>query len=225
MASGLVIGLVGGTGHLGPGLAVRWAARGYKVLIGSRKREKAERIARYVQGLLSSHGLSVEIGYGENREIIAKSDVVVLTVPYTALTGLIPLLASTIKEESIVVTPVVPFLIKNRDIRLVRVAEGSVAEMLTKHLPQARIVSALHTVPYKLLLDFPKPIEGDVLVLGDDLEAVSDVMKLIREIPNLRPIYGGGLEFSVAVESLTPILINIGRRTGKPNVSIKLTGI
>jgi len=173
----LRIALIGGTGHQGPGLALRWALAGHEVLIGSRRAEKAERVA------------------GELRE--------------------------RIRPGTVVVSPVVPIVKADFGLTAELPPEGSAAELIASLLPQARVVAAFHTVAANLLLKVPEPVEGDVVVCGDDREAKRTVMDLVRDIPELRPLDGGPLAYSRVLEMLTPLLITMGKRMGQPDLGVK----
>lgn len=213
--------LVGGTGHLGRGLAVRLGAAGYPIFIGSRRLEKAKRAAFEVEHTLYKHGVEPLIGYGENTEVIRKSDIVILTIPYEALSDIIPVVRECIKKHSILVSPIVPMEDKDGILHPIRIREGSVAVLIKNKIPKAKVVAAFHTVPYRALLKYPEPIIGDVLVFGDNEDAVELVSELVYAIPQLRPIYGGGLEHAFIVEQLVPLLINICRRLKKSEISLK----
>ncbi len=215
------ISLVGGTGHLGKGLAIRLAAAGYPVLIGSRIPKKARRAALDVEQVLSKHGIRVSIGYGENREVVKKGDIVILTVPYEALDTILPVVRDSIKEGAVLVSPVVPMRIVRGKAQRISISEGSVALRIQKEVPEAKVVAAFHTVSYRLLLEYPAPIEGDVLIFGDDDKATAQVAELVSTIPKLRPIPGGGLKEAYIVEHIVPLMINIAHRMGKRDIGIK----
>ncbi|RLI07116.1 NADPH-dependent F420 reductase [Candidatus Bathyarchaeota archaeon] len=215
------IALVGGTGHQGPGLALRWALAGHEVLIGSRRGEKAERVARELARDVMAVGVEYGFGHGINQEVVSKADVVVFTIPFGGVRATCEALRDRIRPGAVVVSPVVPM--READFGLIAdlPEEGSAAELIASLLPQARVVAAFHTVSAGLLRDVGRPVEGDVVVCGEDEEAKRLVMGLVEDIPNLRPLDGGPLAYSRVLEALTPLLITMGKRLKRPNLGIK----
>ncbi|MFB0543414.1 MAG: NADPH-dependent F420 reductase [Candidatus Bathyarchaeia archaeon] len=216
------IALVGGTGNQGPPLAVRWALAGNSVLIGSRSLEKAQSVAGELEGTLREMGRGAEVGFGVNEDIVGEADTVVFTIPYGGLEATLEKLKERIKPGTLVISPIVPIEFRGKEIRLIHVDEGSAAEIMARSLPQAKVVAALHTVSADLLADYSKPVEGDVIVCGDDREARRVGMVLVEEIPNLRAVDGGGLENAHMIEEFTVLLIKVGRINRKPDLGIKL---
>ena len=217
----LRIALVGGTGNQGPGLALRWALAGHEVLIGSRRAEKAKRVAGELNEAMKAVGASYEFGHGVNLDVVERAEVVVFTIPFEGVRPTCEVLRDHIKPGTVVVSPVVPIVKANFGLTAELPPEGSAAELIATLLPQARVVGAFHTVSASLLRDVPKPVEGDVVVCGDDEEAKRLVMGLVRDIPNLRPLDGGPLAYSRVLEALTPLLITMGKRLGSPNLGVK----
>ncbi len=215
------IALVGGTGNQGPPLAVRWALSGNHVLIGSRRADKAEMVAGEVKGVLEGLGSSSRVGYGLNREVVRGADVVVLTIPFEGLKGTIEDIGGSIAAGTVLVSPIVPCEFE-REVRLIRLDKGSVAEMVAEMLPEARVVAALHTVSSKRLENYSSPVEGDVVVCGNDASAKEAVISLVEQIPNLRALDGGGLENSHMIEEFTVLLIRMGRIIKKRDLGIKI---
>jgi len=220
-AGKLRIALVGGTGNQGPGLALRWALAGHEVLIGSRRAEKAERVAGELREALRGLKESYEFGHGVNAEVVAEADVVVFTIPFEGVRPTCEVLREHIRPGTVVVSPVVPLSKAEFGLTVDLPPEGSAAELIASLLPQAKVVGAFHTVSAKLLRDIPKPVEGDVVVCGDDAEARKLVMGLVEDIPNLRPLDGGPLAYCRVLEALTPLLITLGKRMKKPDLGIK----
>ena len=217
------IALVGGTGNQGPPLAVRWALAGNRVLIGSRRLEKARRVAGGLEETLRRLGCEVEVGFGVNEDVVVEADTVVFTIPYRGLDATLTALEDRIKPGTLVISPIVPIEFKGREIRLIHVEDDSAAETIARRLPQARVIAALHTVSASLLADYARPVKGDVVVCGDDLEARRMGMALVEEIPNLRAVDGGGLENAHIIEEFTVLLIKIGRRKRRPDLGIQFT--
>ena len=216
------IALVGGTGNQGPPLAVRWALAGNRVLVGSRSLEKARGVAGGLEETLRGMGCEAEVGFGVNEDIVGEADTVVFTIPYGGLEATLEKLKGRIKPETLVISPIVPIEFRGKEIRLIHIHEGSAAETMARSLPQAKVVAALHTVSANLLADYSKPVEGDMIVCGDDREAKRVGMTLVEEIPNLRAVDGGGLENAHMIEEFTVLLIKLGRINRRPNLGIKL---
>ena len=219
----LRIALVGGTGNQGPGLALRWALAGHQVLIGSRRAEKAERVARELSDTLRPIRADYEFGHGVNQEVVGEADVVVFTIPFEGLRPTCEALKDRIRPGTVVLSPVAPMKKTKVGLMPDLPPEGSAAELMANLLPQAKVVSAFQTVSASLLRAIPEPIEGDVVVCGDDEGAKELVMELVEDIPNLRPLDGGPLAYSRVLEALTPLLISMGKRIGNPNLGVKFT--
>ena len=211
----LVIGILGGTGEQGRGLARRFALAGHPVIIGSRSHDRAYAVAREVGN--GTRGLA-------NRDAAREADLVIAAVPWEGhgelLTSLAPELAG-----KIVVDCVNPMGFDQRGAYPLPVAEGSAAQQAATLLPGSRVVAAFHHVSAVLLLD-PEvtSLEQDVLVLGDDREATDLVQALAARIPGVRGVYAGRLRNSGQVEALTANLVSINRRY-KAHAGLRVTDI
>ncbi len=198
------VGILGGTGPQGRGLTRRFAAAGHEVVIGSRSTTRAAEVAAGY----------AEVGHvvgGTNAEA-ADADLVVVTVPYEGhaelLTGLREELAG-----KIVVDCVNPLGFDGQGPYALPVEAGSAAQEAQQLLPDSTVVAAFHHVS-AVHLDDPAVtrIEGDVLVLGEDREAVATVCELATAIPGARGVYAGRLRLAGQVEAFTANLIAINRR-------------
>ncbi len=204
----LIIGIFGGTGEQGRGLARRFALAGNPVIIGSRNHDRAHGVAREIG--LDVRGLA-------NRDCAREADVVIAAVPWE---GHGELLAG-----KIVVDCVNPLGFDQRGAYPLRVDEGSAAEQAARLLPDSRVVAAFHHVSAVLLLDPEvKTIDMDVLVLGDDRGATDMVQALAARIPGVRGIYAGRLRNCGQVEALTANLVAINRRY-KAHAGLRITDI
>jgi hypothetical protein len=212
---GLVIGIFGGTGEQGRGLARRFAMAGHPVIIGSRIHDRAHAVAR-------------EVGHGvrglANRDAAREASLVIVAVPYEGhselLVGLAPELAG-----KIVVDCVNPLGFDAHGAYPLPVAEGSAAQQAAALLPQSRVVAAFHHVSAVLLLD-PEvtSLDQDVLVLGDNREATDLVQALAARIPGMRGVYAGRLRNCGQIEALTANLVSINRRY-KAHAGLRITDI
>jgi NADPH-dependent F420 reductase len=211
------LGLVGGTGKEGTGLSVRWAKAGHTVAIGSRE---AERAVQKAAELSSASG--VTITGGDNASIVKDADIVVLCVPYGAHSATLEGLKSELAGK-VVVDITVP--LKPPAVREVNLPKGTSAAEEAKAIldPSTKLVAALHHVS-SVHLQAGHGIECDVLVTGDDAAAKDAVISLIGEL-GMRGLDAGPLKNSVALESLTPVLLYMNKRYKSEGTGLVITGI
>jgi NADPH-dependent F420 reductase len=215
--SALVIGVLGGTGDQGRGLARRFALAGHRVVIGSRSDERArDCVAGLDCGPLVAGGL--------NADAAERSDVVIAAVPWEGHKDLLAALAPQLAGK-IVVDCVNPLGFDGKGAYALPVPEGSAAQQAAAVLPDSVVVGAFHHVSAELLLD-PEidRLDLDVLVLGDDRQATDLVSALASRIPGVRGIYGGRLRNCGQVEALTANLVSINRRY-KAHAGIRVTDV
>jgi NADPH-dependent F420 reductase len=216
------IPILGGTGALGYGLALRWARAGEKVVIGSRDdgraREAAEKLNAEVPG--------AEVEGYENGEAASKGPVVFLTVPFRAQSETLTNLKDALSDGQILVDCTVPLAaaLSGKATRTIGVWQGSAAQQADEMTPSdVTVVSALHTVSAPVLAG-DGPLDEDVLVCGDKKAPKAKVAGLIERIDGLRAVNAGALEMARIVETLTPMLISVNVRY-KTHAGIKLTGL
>ena len=213
----LAIGVLGGTGAEGRGLAHRFALSGNPVIIGSRS---AERAAAAAAGLGGGSGIRGMI----NQDAARAADVVIVAVPWEGHRELLASLAADLAGK-VVIDCVNPIGFDSRGAYPLRVAEGSAAEQAAAVLPDSRVVGAFHHVSSVLLLDPQLSEVGqDVLVLGDDREATNLVQALAGRIPGMRGVYAGRLRNCGQVEALTANLVAVNRRY-KAHSGLRITDI
>ena len=213
--SHMSIGVLGGTGEQGRGLAQRLARAGHAVAIGSRSAERAQEIAQ-------------EMGSGvtgaANEEVARDSDIVIVAVPWDGHRELLMALAQALAGK-IVIDCVNPLGFDKQGAYGLSVEEGSAAQQAAAVLPDSRVVAAFHHISAVLLLDDSvESIDTDVLVLGDDREATDTVQALAARIPGIRGIYGGRLRNAGQVEAFTANLISMNRRY-KAHAGIRVTDV
>ena len=206
MADRLTIGLLGGTGPQGRGLALRMALAGHRVLLGSRDPDRADTV---VADLLGGRDLPIE-GRG-NADAAAEAEVVFLVCPYDGQTDLLPALAGPIGGK-VVVDVINPLGWDEQGPYLLDVPEGSAAQQAAALLPEARVVAAFHHAAPRLLLDPDRPVETDVLVAGDDPEAKGLVLELADQIPGCRGVDAGPLRIARQLEGFTAVIVGINLR-------------
>ena len=215
--------IIGATGALGFGLALRLAAGGVPIVIGSRRPEAASEAAGKLRGLVPE----AQVEGVHNAAAAGRGPIVVLSVPFRAQSENLTNLKQALAPGQILVDATVPLAaaVSGRATRLLGVPQGSAAEQAQEMVPEGvRVVSALHTVSAAKLADLGRNLDEDVLLAGDDAEAKREVAALIRHIPGLRPIDGGPLEAARLIEGLTPLLISVNSRY-KTHAGVKLTGL
>jgi NADPH-dependent F420 reductase len=219
------IAILGGTGEQGFGLALRFA-KNHEVIIGSRKKEKAEDAAEKVKSILKERGIDANVTGLENKDAAKEGDVVILSLPYEYTISTIKDLKDVL-DGKIVVSIGVPLAttIGDKATRPLLPPQGSVAEMVQEKLKNSKVVSAFQNVSSKALEDLDNPVECDVLVCGDDEEAKKVVMELAEEIEGVRAIDCGELEMSRIIEQITPLLIKLNIKHKLKGAGIRITGI
>jgi NADPH-dependent F420 reductase len=216
------IGIVGGTGREGRGLALRWAAAGHEVALGSRDAERARARAEELRALLPG-GAPGKIEGGSNEDAANGAQVVVLAVPYGAheetLRGLATHLAGRVVID--ITVPLQP-----PKVHQVHLPRGEAAAMEAQAIlgPGTPVVAALHHVSSSHLGDPEHAVECDVLVCADDAKAMETTLGLIGEL-GLRALDAGPLRNAIALESLTPVLLHLGKRYKSPGVGVRFTGL
>ena len=214
--SALAIGVLGGTGDQGRGLARRFALAGHRVIIGSRDAGRAAAAAA---------GLGSELISGTvNAEAAAQADVVIAAIPWDGHKELLAALAPQLAGK-IVIDCVNPMGFDGKGAYALPVPEGSAAQQAAAVLPDSTVVGAFHHVSAELLLA-PEIglLDLDVLVLGDDREATDLVAALASRIPAIRGIYAGRLRNCGQIEALTANLVSINRRY-KAHAGIRVTDV
>jgi NADPH-dependent F420 reductase len=212
---GKVIGILGGTGDQGRGLAFRLAIAGLDVVIGSRDAGRAAAAAA---------GLSVPVRSADNAACARQADIVVVAVPWEGHGALLASLRDELAVK-VVVDCVNPLGFDKQGAFAVPVEEGSACEQAASLLPQSTVVGAFHHLSSVLLLDADRPpVDTDVMVLGDEREATDLVQALASSIPGMRGIYAGRLRNARQVEALTANLISVNRRY-KAHAGIRVTDV
>lgn len=209
------MGVLGGTGDQGRGLAYRLAQTGQKVLVGSRDASRAELAAREIRrGVV-----------GVANEVCAReADVVIVAVPWEGHESLLLTLRDQLTAK-IVVDCVNPLGFDKQGAFALDVTDGSAAQQAARVLSESRVVGAFHHISAALLLDESVPtIDTDVLVLGDDRGATDTVQALANRIPGMRGVFAGRLRNCRQVEAMTANLISINRRY-KAHAGLRVTDV
>jgi NADPH-dependent F420 reductase len=211
----MVVGVLGGTGDQGRGLAYRLAKAGQQVIIGSRTAERAEAAA-------------AELGFGvrgaDNAGCAAQSDIVIVAVPWDGHAETLTALRAELAGK-IVVDCVNPLGFDKQGAYALKPAEGSAAEQAAALLPESRVTAAFHHLSAVLLQDRElDSIDTDVLVLGDQRAATDLVQALAAKIPGMRGVYAGRLRNAHQVEGLVANLISVNRRY-KAHAGLRITDV
>ena len=217
------VSIIGASGALGFGLAVRWGRAGVPVVIGSRDAGRAQEAADRAKQAVPGG----EFDGAENAEAATRADVVVLSVPFRSQSETLTNLKGALREGQIVVDATVPLAaaVSGRATRTLGVWQGSAAQQAQEMVPDGvRVVSALHTVSAALLGDLDHALGEDVLVCGDRREDKQVVAELVERIDGLRAVDAGRLEMARITEQLTALLISINVRH-KTHAGIKITGL
>jgi NADPH-dependent F420 reductase len=215
--------IVGGTGALGFGLALRLGQAGVPIVIGSRDAARAEEAARHAAEDVpngSFTGLQYEDG-------VRAAEIVVLSVPFRNQSETMTHLKSVLQPSHLLVDATVPLAaaVSGKATRTLGVWQGSAAQAAQEMAPEGvRVVAAFHTVSAALLRDLEHELDEDVLICGDRREDKTQLSELVDRIPGLRPVDCGPLEMARIVEQLTPLIISINVRN-KVRAGIRITGL
>ncbi len=218
------IGILGGTGPEGSGLAARWAAAGEHIVIGSRDAQRAAETAKLLRARLGSNA---KIDGTDNASAVSQCDVNVLTVPFSGQAALLKQLKPLWKPGQIVIDSTVPLAAAVGGVpsRMLGVWQGSAAQQTRELVPASvAVVAAFHNLSAELLGQ-DGPVDCDILVCSDDENAKQIASELAAKIPGARALDGGKLENARIVESLTALLIGLNVRYKVHTAGIRFTGL
>lgn len=215
------VGLISGTGEEGQGIAVRLAAAGIRVAIGSRSAERARQQALEINQKIGD----TKVQGMDNHELIRTCDTLFLTVPYIHSQQVISEYQKELSQDQILVDVTVP-IVFDKGPRLVDLGAQSGAEHLQSLLPSGPVVvAAFKTLPAHLLCDIGSPLDCDEFVCSDSSQAKSRVLELVGSIPRLRWIDAGPLRYSRSLEAITLLEIGLNRRYGVKHSRIQMVGL
>jgi NADPH-dependent F420 reductase len=218
------IGILGGTGPEGSGLAARWAAAGEHIVIGSRD---ANRAAETVELLRARLGSTTKLESADNPTAVGQCEVVVLTVPFAGQAALLKQLKPHWRPGQILIDTTVPLAaaVGGTPSRMLGVWQGSAAQQARELVPTSvAVAAAFHNVSAELLAQ-SGAIDCDILVCSDDDLAKRVATELAEKLPGARAVNGGKLENARIVESLTALLIGLNVRYRTHSVGIRFTGL
>ena len=220
------IGIIGGTGGMGKGFALRWCNK-HEILVGSRDSSRAATSAdEYTKTAKETfNNENVSISGNDNLSVVKESDVLVLSIPYDNIDTICSELLPNIRDDCVVISPIVPMTKTDVGFECIAIKENKPFSHQTveKHMKdKTKLVSAFHVISEKKLVNPTLALDYDIFVCGDSKESVEVVNGLINEIEGLRPIYLGPGTLSYLVEMSTPLLLNAMIRNKMKNPGIKI---
>ncbi len=220
------IGIIGGTGGMGKGFALRWCIN-HDILIGSRDAQRASESANeYTTFAKEAFGsIKGTIKGNDNLVITKESDVLILSIPYENIDSVCSQILPHVKDSCVVVSPIVPMTKTDVGFEFIPLKDNKPFsyQLVSKHMKnKSMLVSAFHVISEKKLINPQLALDYDIFVCGDDKDAVEKVNGLINEIKGLRPIYLGPGSLSYLAEIATPLLLNAMIRNKLKNPGIKI---
>ena len=220
------VGIIGGTGGMGKGFALRWS-QNHNVVVGSRDATRAsESAAEYTNLAKEAFGeIKGSISGSDNVTVAKESDVLILSIPYENIDTVCSGILSEIKDSCVVVSPIVPMTKTDVGFECVSIKDSKPFsyKLVLKHMKdKSKLVSAFHVISEKKLINPTLELDYDIFVCGDSKDSVGVVNELINEIKGLRSIYLGPIELSYLAEMSTPLLLNAMIRNKIKNPGIKI---
>jgi len=227
------IAILGGTGPLGSGLALRWARAGETVIIGSRDAERAQTSAGQILERVRStaplfkHESPHQLTGTDNASAVAAADDVVLAVPFEGHASLLKKLKPVFKPNTILIDATVPLAasVGGRATRTLGVWQGCAAQQAAELVPQGVAVAAAFQNLSAELLGGDGAMDCDVIVCADDPEARQLAAELAKKIPGVRAIDGGNLENARILEHITALLITLNIKHRVHTAGLRITGL
>jgi len=220
------VGIIGGTGGMGKGFALRWS-KNNDVIVGSRDAARASSSAEeYTNLAKESFGeINGTITGNDNVSVAKESDVLILSIPYENIDSVCSEVLPAVKDSCVIVSPIVPMVKTDVGFEFIPIKENKPFsyQLVSKYLKdKSKLVSAFHVISEKKLVNPKLELDYDIFVCGDDKQSVEVVNKLINEIQGLRPIYLGPGELSYMAEIATPLLLNAMIQNKIKNPGIKI---
>jgi NADPH-dependent F420 reductase len=222
MLEPLRVGIIGGTGNAGRGLALRFALAAFEVTIGSREPERAVETAA---GLRARRpGAAIE--GASNEDAVSRADVVILAIPFSHVEAMLAQTRDAFRPGSLLIDVTVPVVFEAGAPRFVEPAEGSAAEHVRRRLPDhVALACVFKTLPARLVEDVDHPLRCDDFICGDSKPSRDRAMAIATRIPTLRPIDAGPLEAARIIERMTLLAITLNRRYKSHTVRFQVLGI
>jgi 8-hydroxy-5-deazaflavin:NADPH oxidoreductase len=216
------IGIIGGTGAEGRGLAARLGAAGVSALVGSRQLVRADETVRMLR---DAHG-PLPLEAATNGDVAARCDVIFLCVPFSGAGDILEAHRSRFRARLLLIDVTVPLAFHGGVPGVIEVPEGSAAEFVRARIPAGvRLAAALKTIPASILGTLDVPLDCDDFVCGDSAEVRAETIELLRRIPTLRPVDAGGLDAARTIERMTALVIALNKRYKVRNARFRVLGI
>ena len=214
------IGVLGGTGPAGKGLAVRLASVGFEVVLGSRSKYRAMEARDKLVAVWPDRGLP--IGSGDN-ETAAGCDLIVLATPWDAAAATVQSVEDHL-DGKVVVSMCNALARVAHEFQPLVPPRGSVAASIQAAIPRAKVAAALHHVPAKELSEIDHYVDSDVLICSDHPDATEATAAVVSQIPDLRPLDAGELSNAAPIEAFAAVLLQLNGRY-KTRVALRFTGL
>lgn len=214
------VGVLGGTGPAGSGLAARLASVGVEVTIGSRSKERAQDTCAAIAERWPDRTLPLAPG---DNATAAEADVVVVATPWDAAAATVASVAVQL-EGKVVISMANALARMGHEFEPLVPPRGSVAAHVQSAVPSARVAAAFHHLPATALANLAKPVESDVLICSDHPSAFEATAELVELIPDLRPLNAGSLSNAAPIEAITAVLLQLNVRY-KTRAAVRFTGI
>jgi len=214
------IGVIGGTGPAGAAVAVQFAGVGIEAVVGSRSQDRAAEVVAELKGRWAGRDLPLVAG---DNASAAAADLVVVATPWEGVLTTVGELSEALAGK-VVVTMVNALTRWGKGMIPLLPPTGSVTAAVALTLPGSQVVGAFHHLPAGPWGDLEHPLDADVLVCSDVRAAARRVVELVDGLPGLRGVDAGGLGSALAIEAMTPALLEINRRY-KVHAALKLTGL
>jgi hypothetical protein len=204
------------------GLALRFAAAGAQVILGSRQRDRAAATAAEYSRLLGEG----RIEGASNSDMLSRCGLAFLTVPFDQALSAVDACRSEFPSGLVLVDVTVPMKFKNGQADYVEQERGSNSEVIAAHLPAGvDLVAAFKTIPAHVLSEIDQPLDCDVFVCGESPGAKQTVMEAARMIPTLRPVDAGPLRNARILERMTVLVVQLNRRYKSKGARFRVVGI
>jgi NADPH-dependent F420 reductase len=214
------VGILGGTGPAGRGVAVRLAQAGIEVTLGSRESERAVEVAAGVVDKWSSLTLPIK---GADNEGAAAADIVVLATPWDSAIATVRALREPLAGK-VVISMANALVKEGREMLALIPPRGSVAAAVQAALPKSLVAAAFHHLPASEMENLQSGLEADVLVCSDHPDATATTLSLIEQMSGLRPLDAGSLSQAAAIEAFTAVCITLNIRH-KAHSTLRMAGI
>lgn len=222
------IGIIGGTGGMGEGFALRWCVN-HDILLGSRDRQKAQLVAENHINNINNNGFSKKITGSikgdDNLSVAKESDILILSIPYENIESTCKDIGNIIKDSCIVVSPIVPMSRNQDGFYYIPFVDGkkSAGVLVAENLPNCnKVISAFHTISEVKLKNIKDSLNADTFICTDNKESLQILNNLIAEIEGLRSVYLGPLSLSYQAEVMTPMILNASKQNKLKHPGIKL---